>query len=414
MLRFFAVRLTHWRPALRSAFVAVLVMSFSWQSSASQSQAQGRWYDAYQEGVRAVQKRDWAAAEKLLLQAQSSGPRPARRVFTFGDTYIPFIPDYYLGVVYLNTNRDQQAEAAFARVNSQTLIGAKDPEYVAFERQGREATFNRAFGEAQQLVAKGDFVQANSRLEQARTTRIDDAKVKALSGEIVQQMAKADSADKGSRPSPDPADAFTCSDPATDHNGRRHPEYLRRRAERGDTQSRRHSAPTKQYLAAEGERHIQAAVEQQQDRRQPGRDRQSTNGVAERSPGILLRRLPQRDPVARRCRAAARRFSTGPRVSGVREGRAGADGRRRRGPPAGGARGLSERRSEAKSDGRAAPIHLAKSAGAARATVGTFPTGRPPASARRGQADSEAAQDRSSACRTERSAAPHSTPGSAE
>ena len=40
-----------------------------------------------------------------------------------------------LAVVYLNTGRDREAEAAFERVRTQNVIGAKDPEYAAFQRQ---------------------------------------------------------------------------------------------------------------------------------------------------------------------------------------------------------------------------------------------------------------------------------------
>ena len=157
------------------------------------NQAQTRWYDAYQQAVRAVERRDWSTAEKFLLQAKTSGPRPGRRVLAYGDTYMTFLPDYYLGVVYLNTNRNAQAEAAFQAVREQKVIGPKDPEYVAFERQGREATFNRAFGEAQQLAVAGNFSTATTRLAEARATNVDDAKVNMLSKEIAarQQVVAA-------------------------------------------------------------------------------------------------------------------------------------------------------------------------------------------------------------------------------
>ena len=84
--------------------------------------------DAYREAVRAVERRDWAAAEKLLTQAQTTGQKPSARAYTYGDTYIRFFPDYYLGVVYLNTNRHREAEAAFARFASQKLVTSKDPD----------------------------------------------------------------------------------------------------------------------------------------------------------------------------------------------------------------------------------------------------------------------------------------------
>jgi hypothetical protein len=169
------------------------VVPVSGQASRA-NQAQLRWYDAYEQARAAIQRRDWTAAEQLLKQAQSSGTKPGPRVFTYGDSYIRFIPDYYLGVVYLNTNRYPEAEAAFARVRTQNLVVAKDPEYTAFERQGREATFNRAMNEAIQLTSKGDFAQANARVEEARSTRIDDAKAANLSAGIKLEMTKAQNA----------------------------------------------------------------------------------------------------------------------------------------------------------------------------------------------------------------------------
>ena len=177
-------------PFALTTLVIATTIPLSGQANRA-NQAQMRWYDAYQQGVTAVQRRDWATAERLLSQAQSSGTKPGPRVFTYGDTYIRFIPDYYLGVVYLNTSRDREAEAAFARTRNLNVIGVKDPEYTAFERQGREATFNRAMKEAVDLTAKGDLTQATSRVEEARATKIDNAKVTKLSSDITQQMAKA-------------------------------------------------------------------------------------------------------------------------------------------------------------------------------------------------------------------------------
>jgi hypothetical protein len=155
------------------------------------NQAQLRWYDAYQQAVAAVQRGDWVTAEGLLQQAQSSGTKPGRRVFAYGDYYVqPFIPDYYLGLVYLNTKRDREAEAAFARVRSLNLIGPKDAEYAAFERQTRQATFNRAMNEGADLLRKGDLAQANNRAEEARATKIDDVRAGRLAFEIGVEMEK--------------------------------------------------------------------------------------------------------------------------------------------------------------------------------------------------------------------------------
>ena len=176
------------RIVLTPALIVALTIVVAGQANRA-SQSQTRWYDAYREGVAAVNRRDWATAEKRLLEARSNGPKAGRRVFTYGDTYIAFLPDYYLGVVYLNTNRDREAESAFEQVRSQGVIAAKDPEFKAFERQGREATFNRSFEEAIKAVAAGDATRANALLNQARATNVDDKKVAALSSELAQRTA---------------------------------------------------------------------------------------------------------------------------------------------------------------------------------------------------------------------------------
>jgi tetratricopeptide (TPR) repeat protein len=155
----------------------------------SSSPSQLRWYDAYDQGVAAVQKRDWKTAEQRLNEARTANPKQGRNVLAYGDRYVTYLPDYYLGIVYLNTNRSRQAEEAFGRISTQKLIATNNPEYKAFDQQSRQATFDRAFGEAVGLVAKGDFAQANGPLEQARATRIDDGKVNNLSAEIAKSAS---------------------------------------------------------------------------------------------------------------------------------------------------------------------------------------------------------------------------------
>ena len=165
------------------------MLSMSMPVAARQSQ---RWYDAYQAGVQAAQRRDWVTAEKQLLQAKTSGPKPGRRLLTYGERYVDFLPDYWLGVVYLRTNRSAEAESSFRLVRSQNVIAAKDPEYAAFELQSREATFNRAFAQAQQLAAAENFDAVRAPLAEALATNIDNAKVQALSKETeAQRLAKA-------------------------------------------------------------------------------------------------------------------------------------------------------------------------------------------------------------------------------
>ena len=178
---------------IRRSLVLICVMVATAAPAAGQAnranQAQLRWYDAYNQAKKAIESRNWATAERLLLQLQSSGPKPGPRVYAYGDNYEWFFPDYYLGVVYLNTGRDREAETAFGRVRP--LINAKDSQYTALQRQSQEATFNRAMKEAVELNAKGDFTAARNRAEEARLTNFDNGKATKLLQDINVQMAKA-------------------------------------------------------------------------------------------------------------------------------------------------------------------------------------------------------------------------------
>lgn len=140
-----------------------------------QQQRQLCWYDAYDLGVKAVQARDWANAEKYLQQSKESGSPPqGRRVFFHGDTYRPFYPDYYLAIVYLNTRRQALAETAFADVAQRALIDPKNPRYKELQQQARQATFERSMDEARGFIAKNDLTEAAKRATEARSTNFDN------------------------------------------------------------------------------------------------------------------------------------------------------------------------------------------------------------------------------------------------
>ena len=110
-----------------------------------------------------------------------------------------------------------------ARSSSRRRIRSTHP----FERQSREATFNRSFGEAVQLAAKGALDEANTRLAEARATRIDEGKVTALASDIQRRMDAskpatspptttiADAVPPANTPAPAPAATYPPPAPAT-------------------------------------------------------------------------------------------------------------------------------------------------------------------------------------------------------
>ena len=93
------------------------------------------WYQAYQDGVRQVQQRNWQAAITSLLAAKRAGPAPGRRIPFYGDVFDDYLPDYYLGLSYMNTLQYTEAAAAFDAVQKAGLITAKDREFPELTRQ---------------------------------------------------------------------------------------------------------------------------------------------------------------------------------------------------------------------------------------------------------------------------------------
>jgi len=89
---------------------------------------QKRWYDLYDEARQHVQRQEWGPAEQKLLEAKKSGPAPGRNVLRYGMLRDDYFPDYYLGIVYLNTNRPKEAQTQFQLARTQK-INAQDREF---------------------------------------------------------------------------------------------------------------------------------------------------------------------------------------------------------------------------------------------------------------------------------------------
>jgi hypothetical protein len=121
--------------------VLAVVVSLQVPAAPTQLRADSRtWYQAYSDGVRAFQKGDWQAAVDSLEAAKRAGaPKPGRKIPFYGDVYNDFIPDYYLGIAYVNLKKYAEADRAFEAVRASALVGPKDREYQQFEAQARVA-----------------------------------------------------------------------------------------------------------------------------------------------------------------------------------------------------------------------------------------------------------------------------------
>jgi len=171
------------RQRIVACVAALCVCASAAAMSADESLRQSaRWYDEYDRAQKAIASKppDWKTAEAALLAARSRGPAQGPRVMFPGEIYKPFIPDYYLGVVYLNTGRAAEAETTFVQVRAANIIDQKDSLYRTFVDQARSATYTRAASDAKRLIAARDFAGAEKAIAEASDSRVNDAAVKDL------------------------------------------------------------------------------------------------------------------------------------------------------------------------------------------------------------------------------------------
>jgi hypothetical protein len=123
----------------------VLAMVIALQSAApppAQQRADSRtWYQAYTDGRRAFEQGNWQAAiDSLEASTRADGaPKPGRRVPFYGDVYDDYLPDYYLGLAYLNLKQYAAADRALDAMRASGVIGPSDREYAQLDQQSRAA-----------------------------------------------------------------------------------------------------------------------------------------------------------------------------------------------------------------------------------------------------------------------------------
>ena len=163
------------------------------------------WDDLYRDAIALISKEQWKAAEDVLTRAMKAGPPSGRGVIRRGmfgrDDYFP---EYYLGIIYLFTNRPTEAQTQF-QVARKRGINVKEKEFAAlaqYEARARElididtknrATadrnqqFKRLLGEAQKLLAGARFDDAEAAARQARELNVDNGTVDT----VLQNVQKA-------------------------------------------------------------------------------------------------------------------------------------------------------------------------------------------------------------------------------
>jgi tetratricopeptide (TPR) repeat protein len=88
--------------------------------------AQQAWVKAYEDGVKEFQRGNDALAEAKLIEARDKGPKQSRRHNFSSVVYRPFIPDFYLGVIYARTGRHRQAQPLLERALRDELVKPDD------------------------------------------------------------------------------------------------------------------------------------------------------------------------------------------------------------------------------------------------------------------------------------------------
>ena len=160
--------------------------------------------DLYRDAIRHVRQREWQLAEQKLNEARKTGPPSGRDVIRRGlmgrDDYFP---EFYLGVVYLNTGRAAEALPLF-QLARQRGLNPKDSEFrqiadfekraeAILEAEKRNAVptgptpqeqFKTFFGQAQKLFGENRYDDAETAARQARGLNVDNAAVDGLLAKI--------------------------------------------------------------------------------------------------------------------------------------------------------------------------------------------------------------------------------------
>jgi hypothetical protein len=188
---------------VRTLLVILLVLAIAAPPLAAQRSR--NWQDLYRDAIALVSKQQWKAAEDTLLQAVKAGPPSGRgqikRALRSDEDYFP---EFYLGVIYLNTNRPVDAQIQFQVARKRGIdLGEREfqrlPEYEARAKEladaeaktraaaDRGAQFKTLLGQAQRAFTESRYDDAESAVRQALALNLDNTTANAL----LQNIARA-------------------------------------------------------------------------------------------------------------------------------------------------------------------------------------------------------------------------------
>jgi hypothetical protein len=123
--------------------------------------AQGLWFESYRDGLVALQNQNWALAEQNLKAALATRSEQGRNVPVPGRRIV-YLPEYYLGLVYVKQKRFQEALGLLQNVQQARLIEEGHPEFRELQnavdecRRGNLATLKARTVKIDAVLADGE------------------------------------------------------------------------------------------------------------------------------------------------------------------------------------------------------------------------------------------------------------------
>ena len=193
----------------RLVIVGVLLAFVPLGESPVAAQAKREYQDLYREAIEHVGKLEWKLAEDKLVAAQKSGPPSGQNVIrrgVFGRQ--DYFPEYYLGIVFLNTDRPIEAETQFQVARKRGLdprekefaqlpaLEAKATNLADIERKRRagpnpQQVFKTLIDQARRFLGESRYEDAENVARQARGLNVDNAAADELLRNIIRGRANA-------------------------------------------------------------------------------------------------------------------------------------------------------------------------------------------------------------------------------
>jgi hypothetical protein len=99
------------------------------------------WYEVYDDAISDIDAGRWPEAERKLLQAIKSGVSSGDRVRRYSNIYDHYFPEFFLGIVYLQTNRPKPALEQFQRARAAGIDKARNARFrqiATLEKQAQD------------------------------------------------------------------------------------------------------------------------------------------------------------------------------------------------------------------------------------------------------------------------------------